>query len=176
MKFVFSTLILSFCCALMSTARAYEARADRLIPRAHQAIKNNDLTNFNKLFGRAALCHWGNTAGLAALKEGLPNSARSIISEIAIEQQGHLTQARFVGFWAYYEQAYSLKVMDKSRALLAEGKIECHLGLESTRRDNDLNRPLDHYTVKNCRVVVFEARTFPNPASRSECAIFRQVL
>lgn len=160
----------------MSTARAYEPRTDRLIPRAHDAIKKNDLTNFNKLFGRAALCHWGTTEGLATLKEGLPKSARNIISEITSEQQGHLTQARFVGFWAYYEQTYSLKVMDKSRALLAEGKIECHHGLESTRRDSDLNRPLDHYTIKNCRVVVFEARTFPNPAPRSQCAVFRQGL
>jgi hypothetical protein len=172
MKFIFSTLILSFCCALLSTAHAYEARPDRLMVRAHQAIKKNDLKIFNRIFGRAALCHWGNTAGLATLKENLPSSARNIISEITIEQQGHLTQARFVGFWAYYEQVYSLKVMDKSRTLLAEGKIECHHGLESTRRDNDLNRQLAHYNVKNCRVVIFEARTFPNPALRSECAIF----
>lgn len=176
MKFVFSTLIVSVSFVLMSTARAYEPRVDRLIPRAHQAIRKNDLTNFSKVFGRAALCDWGNTAGIALLKAGLPKSLRDVFSESKLEQQGHLTQARFVGFWAYYEQTYSLKVFDRSRTLLAEGKIECHYGTETTRRDRDLNRPLDYYSIKSCRVIALEARTFDNPASRAECGIFRQVL
>ena len=176
MKFVFSALILGAFCVLAGNASAYEARVDRLFPRAHEAIRKNDLANFSKVFGRAALCDWGNEAGLAALKAGLPKSTRNITSEITLDQQGHLTQARFVGFWAYYEQTHSLKLLDPARTLIAEGKIECHYGTETTRRESDLNRPLGYYTIKNCRIVSFEARTFPAPVPRAECGIFRQVL
>lgn len=176
MKSVFSQLITGLFCILASTAQAYEGRIDKVMPRAHEAIRDNDLKEFGQLFGRAALCHWGTVPGLAALKEGLPNSSRKMINEITLDKQGHLPVARFVGFWAYYEQTYALKVMDKSRALLAEGKIECHYGLQTTKRESDLNRSLDYYTIKNCRVVVFEARTFPNPPAKPECAVFRQRL
>ncbi len=179
MKNDFPKIILGLLCVFAIHSKnsiAYEGRPERLMPQAHAAIAKGKLDIFGRIFGRVALCQWGTVDGLATLKAGLPESAKKMISEITLDQQGYLTKARFAGFWAYYEQLYSLKIFDKSRTLLAEGKIECHYGLETDKKETDLNRPLTHYTVKSCRVVMLEARTFANPAARPECAVFRQRL
>lgn len=179
MKNVFPKIIFGLICVFAMTgksAQAYEGRPERLMPQAHSAIEKGRLEAFGKPFGRAALCQWGTLEGLALLKAGLPSSSKKMSNEIKLTQQGYLSKPRFAGFWAYYEQVYDLRVFDKSRTLLAEGKIECHYGLETAKRDADLNRPLDYYTVKSCRVIVFEARTFAPPAARRECSVFRQQL
>jgi len=179
MKNVFPKIIFGLLCVFAINCKnvnAYEGRPERLMPQAHAAIDKSKLDAFGKVFGRSALCQWGTVEGLALLKAGLPESAKKMINEITLDHQGHLTKPRFAGFWAYYEQNYNLKVFDKSRTLLAEGKVECHYGLDTAKRDADLNRPLDYYTVKSCRVIVFEARTFSQPATRRECAVFRQQL
>mgnify|MGYP001122557612 CR=1 FL=1 len=179
MKNVFPKIIFALMCVFAmngKSAMAYEGRPERLMSQAHSAIEKGKLDAFGKAFGRAALCQWGTLEGLALLKASLPTSSKKMINEITLAQQGYLTKPRFAGFWAYYEQVYNLRVFDKSRTLLAEGKIECHFGLETAKRDADLNRPLDYYTVKSCRVIVFEARTFSQPPARRECSIFRQQL
>jgi DNA-binding transcriptional ArsR family regulator len=161
-------------CVFLS-AYAYEKKPDVLIERARDAAKKLDVEKFSKFVGRKALCDWGTTTALQQLQVGLGNTQLS--SDLTRLTQGYLAKARFSGFWIYYEQIFDLKVLNKrSRELIAEGKVECHWGAEGVKRESDLNRPLDAYPIKSCRIVLLEPRTFNSPAARPECAIFRQTL
>ena len=165
--------ILMWC--VLASAFAYEKKPDVLIERAREAAKKLDIEKFSQAVGRKALCDWGTLPALHQLQIGLGDA--SLTSELTRTQQGHLAKARFNGFWVYYEQLFDLKVINKrSRELIAEGKIECQWGEAGVKRESDLNRRVEEYSIKSCRIVVLEPRTFGSPAPRRECAVFRQTL
>ena len=154
-------------------AHAYEVNPNLLMLRAHQSVINDNYDRFAKIFGRGALCVWGTDSAFESLRTSLPSSTRQLRSTVILDREGYLQKARFVGFWAYYERLYELKVYDRSQTLVAEGRIECHLGLDTAKKETDFNRQLRYYDTRNCRIISFKPHTFPEPTPGPECALYQ---
>jgi hypothetical protein len=176
MKWFF--LLLCFFAFGCETANfGYRNNPVEIMHRARKAIHANNLTEFKKNLSRHALCQWGNEAALGHLKTYLPSDIKKLIPQMTLVESNHLKMARFVGYWAYYEDVYHAQIVDvNSRILLGEARIECHFGNQGSKREIDRDMAKLSFSEKHCRVAVLKARSFDNPSYKKDCDTFSDKL
>ncbi len=163
-------LVLSSC---MEREFGYKNNPAFILQRAHQALRADDAPAALQLLSKHALCHWGNHAGLEALKRALPHNLRDVKPDIRLAEGKTLATPIFVGHWAYYKDVYAAQLVDdRSGTLIAELRIECHFGVSGARRDEDAKIPKLKMPEQHCKVAVLAARSFEEPKARKECAAF----
>ncbi len=174
--FSFFILLCFFFCR-PTAAWAYRATPLIAITSVLHAAHASDITNLQASLGRSALCLWGTSEGIALIQEQFPSERRSLRFDILAKHSEYMRRARFVGFWSYYLQTHLIRILDqRSLTLLAEGEIECNFGMGGSRRERDLQRPVADYQIKDCKLVLLEARSFAHPTAPEACSLFRQSL
>ena len=137
----------------METEFGYKQNPVNTIVMAHKSIMKENLKELKELLSKEALCLYGTSNGLAHLKKELLPKINKYSLEANLLISKYLKNARFVGFWSYYTEEYKLSLINKDKKNLeAEIIVGCNFGFDRVRSKSDLDRPVNEYEIKTCRI------------------------
>ena len=145
--------MLSLFASCMEKDFGYKQNPVNVIVMAHKSVMQENLEDLKLLLTKEALCLYGNAKGIVHLKKQLLPKISKYALEANLLISKYLKKARFVGFWSYYTEEYKLSLLNKEKKnLIAEIIVGCDFGFDGVKSKKDLERPVNEYLQKSCRI------------------------
>jgi hypothetical protein len=152
----------------------FEKNPAYVLNEAFKAITNLDEETFIEVTGKEALCLYGNAQGISYLRDRILINQESAKLEPKLLSSKHLTSPKYVGYWSYYQERYSIKISDNiHNDVILEVIVDCDYGTAGVKDDKYLNLERKKYPKKECRAVKLLPQKFENLPLPQKCEMFK---
>ena len=145
-------LLLGTSCEYATLKYGYYWNPLKVAEVAYESIENNRLDLFTEVLSGKAMCTYGSKEGMNNLRRTLPKIDESTLNEPVLVSSEHLKRPQYIGYYAYFQQKYVSRALDKSGKTLLKVTILCHFGADDFKKDL-INAPVSKYGIRSCSIV-----------------------
>ncbi len=150
----------------------YKKNPAFILSEAFKAVNDQDVKKFLEASGKEAYCLYGNTEGLAYLRDHMPYQFEDMEIEPKVLSERQNRIPKFVGFWSYYNERFLVNINEKkTQKNIMQVIIECDFGAEN----KDVSFAKEKFKIKKfpkreCRLLKILPQEFEPLPLPSKCS------
>lgn len=145
------TVLLLSSCEMANLKYGYYWNPVKVLSMAEEGIRENDVNELSDVLSDSALCNYGSEEGIINLTNALKNIDSSSFNEPIKISGRHLSQAKWNGYYVYYQERYVASAKDLNGRPLLKINILCEFG-DSKNSARLLNAPVSSYSAVSCSI------------------------